>query len=700
MKKSNLPWYERPMRWAQLTLADNDPINFDTDYWLDYFRRIKADAVCLSAGGYIAYYPTNIPFHHRSTHLGERDIFGELVEGCRKMDMVILARIDPHAARQDVCDAHPDWIAVDADGQKRRHWAMPELWVTCALGPYNAEFMTQVNREIAERYDIDGIFGNRWAGSGVCYCEHCQRGFREFSGAEIPQSLDPRDHLWKQYLLWRQKRLFEIWQIWDQAIRAVRPNACFIPNSGGGALSDLDMVEIGKRAPTLFIDRQARRGVMPPWQNGKNAKEIRATFGSKPVGGIFGVGIEEEYRWKDSVQSPDEMRLWVADGIAHGMRPWFTKFAATVDDTRWMPVVEEIYQWHWANERYLDNKESLASVAIVYSQQTAHFYGGKESRKRVEDHLLGYYHALVEARIPFDMVHDRLLDKETLSRYKALILPNIAALSDEQCQQLRRYVDQGGSLIATHETSLYNEWGEHRGDFALGSLFGIRYGSGPVGPVKNAYLRLELDDDARERHPLLSGFHGLNKIIHGIYHLDVKSTSAPSALPLTVIPPFPDLPMEEVYARIPRTDIPGVYLREIGESRLVYFPWDIDRSFWEILNPDHGRLLANAVRWVLRDEMPVTVTGPGVLDVAVWRQDSSITVHLVNLTNPMMMKGPIRELYPVGAQQVRIRLPKGVDPKAVKLLKLDRSVPFHIEDEHVVVSVPSILDHEVVAVDL
>ena len=40
--------------------------------------------------------------------------------------------------------------------------------------------------------------------------------------------------------------------------------------------------------------------------------------------------------------------------------------------------------------------------------------------------------------------------------------------------------------------------------------------------------------------------------------------------------------------------------------------------------------------------------GPGVLDVTVWRQRDSMTVHLVNLTNPMMMKGPLREIIPVG----------------------------------------------------
>src|SRR5512135_596603 len=44
-------WIDRPMRWAQLTLVEDDPPKLDVDFWLDYFRRTHADAVCLSAGG-------------------------------------------------------------------------------------------------------------------------------------------------------------------------------------------------------------------------------------------------------------------------------------------------------------------------------------------------------------------------------------------------------------------------------------------------------------------------------------------------------------------------------------------------------------------------------------------------------------------------------------------------------------------------
>jgi hypothetical protein len=692
-------WFDRPMRWAQLTLVENDPGRYDRAFWLDYFRRTHADAACLSAGGVVAYYPTAIPLHHRSAWMGDGDPFGDLLAGCRALGMVVIARTDPHAAHQDVYDAHPDWIAVDAEGRQRRHWASPELWVTCALGPYNFEFMTQVHREIATRYAVDGIFGNRWSGSGMCYCEHCQRNFQAASGLALPRTTDPRDPARRAYLAWHEQQLFAVWRLWDREIRAIRPHARFIANAGGGALSPLDMKTVGELSDILFADRQARQGLMPLWANGKNAKEYRAALGSKPIGGIFSVGIEEPYRWKDSVQSEPELRAWVAEGTANGLRPWFTKFSGTLHDARWLARVERIYAWHHRVEPYLRNELPLARVALVYSQQTATFYGADRAREKVEDHTLGFYHALVEARVPFEMVHDRLLDPERLRAFKLLILPNIACLSDRQCDQLRRFVQDGGSLVATFETSLYDERGERRADFGLADLFGARFGGRVEGPMRNSYLRLERDPGGTA-HPLLDGLDDAPRIINGVWRVEVAPAGALAPRPLTLIPSYPDLPMEMVYPRVERTDASQVFLREIGRGRVVYFPWDIDRVFWEVLSVDHGRLLANAVRWAANEEGPVTVSGPGLVDVTIWRQKQSLTVHLVNLTNPMMIKGPLRELLPLGAQQVRVKLPAGTKPVKVTLLVAEQ-VPHADESSgYLEVTVPSILDHEVVAIDL
>ena len=118
-------WYGRPMRWAQLAFVEDDPGNYDLSFWLDYFKKIHADAACLSAGGVVAFYPTEIPFHYRSRWLGTMDTFGDIVAGCRKLGMNVVARTDAHACHQDVYDAHRDWIAVDEHGNKRRHPSDP-----------------------------------------------------------------------------------------------------------------------------------------------------------------------------------------------------------------------------------------------------------------------------------------------------------------------------------------------------------------------------------------------------------------------------------------------------------------------------------------------------------------------------------------------------------------------------------------------
>ena len=684
-------WCDKPMRWAQLVLVENDPGQVDLGFWLDYFRRVKADAACLSAGGIVAYYPTDVPFHHRSAWLGGSDPFGALVRGCRALGMTVIARTDPHATRDDLAGAHPDWIAVDADGKPRRHWANPELWITCALGPYNFEFMTAVHREIVSRYDVDGIFTNRWAHQSECFCEHCRRQFRAATGLDLPRTTDPADPARRAVVAWRKARLTELWTRWDADIRQTRPAACFIPNGP----PDLRIAGL-MQAPIQFADHQARRGLTPPWSNGRRAKELHAVMQGRPVGGIFSVGVEEPHRWKDSVQSEAEIRLWVADATANGMRPWFAKFAGVLRDRRWLPVVERIYDWHHRHERYLRNTQSLARVALLLSEQTASGYFPGAARP-LGDHVSGMYHALVEARVPFDMIHEAFLTPERLDRYALVVLANAAALSDAQCAALRAYVERGGGLVATFESSRYDEHGRKRPDFGLADLFGARDAGGVEGPMKNAYLTLEGEPGAR--HPVLAGLDDAPRVIHGVWRVRTAPT-APLQPPLTLVPSYPDLPMEDVFPRQERTSTPELYLREPGRGRVAYFPWDVDRTFWEVLSPDHGALLAGAVRWASRGATPAAVTGPGLIEVTAWRQAASMTVHLVNLTNPMAMKGPLRELIPIGPHTVRVMLPAGTRATKVTLLTAGVAPVTTRDGDALVVQVPSILDLEVVAIDL
>lgn len=687
-------WAEKTMRWAQLTLTEDDPATFDVKFWLDYFQRTRSDGACLSGGGCVAYYPTEVPFHHRSQFLGSRDVLGELVSGCRKMDMAVLIRTDPHATYEDAKAAHPEWIAVTADGQPRRHWASPEMWVTCALGPYNFDFMTAVHKEIARKYRPDGIFMNRWDGSGDCYCESCRTNFRRASGLEIPHTQDPHDPARRAFLEWRRKRLLEVLDLWNGEIRAINPVCSIVPNNGSGATSPLDAVETSRRTPMLVADRQARHGLEAPWLVGKSAKEFRATMGARPVAGLFGIGLEEPYRWKDSVTSNAEIRIWVLDAVANDMRPWFSKFSGTLRDERWLAGVEEMYVWTQKNQAYLAGRRPMARVGMVYSQQTSWYAPGSKA----EDAALGWYQALVESRIPFELVHDRLLDAVNLAPYRTLVLPNIVALSDAQCAQLRAFVDRGGNLVATSETSLSDEWGARRKNFGLAELFGVDW-TGKMEPhMQNSYIRLE--HEALPNSPLFAGLEDAPRVVNGVSRVEVKPRMAFAQTPFTLIPSYPDLPMEKVYPRVRQTDISCLYLRQAGAGRVAYFPFDIDRTFWEVLSEDHLKMMRNALEWAHNEPRVVEVEGPGLLDVTAWKNGHAITIHLVNLTNPMALKGPYRDFFPVGPHTVRVHLPDGVEARNARLLASGKEAEIRRAGRTVVVEVPSIRDHEVVAIEV
>ncbi|MEO5998655.1 MAG: alpha-amylase family protein [Chitinophagaceae bacterium] len=717
----NAGWFDKSMRWAQLAFVDNDPVRCDPDFWLSYFKKIRADGVLLSAGGVTAFYPTEIPLHHRSDFLGNTDLLGYMMKGCQKMNMTVCVRTDPHAARQNVYDAHPDWIAVTADGQKRKHWANPDLWVTCALGPYNFEFMTEVHKEIMYKYKPEGIFSNRWSGSGLCYCEHCVKNFKAFSGGmELPrvgvppaagvpvaagggrrggggaQSLSPEETATLlKYREWNVHRLKELWFLWDAEIRKIKPASRFIPNGFP------DRKITAQYSDIFFVDRQGRSGVIPPWNNGKGAKELRAGgMGIKPLIGIFSVGLEDAPRWKDSVNTNAEIAIWSANGVANGMLPCFVKFGATPIDKRWFAGIERIYNGYHRSEKYLRNTAHMARVAMVVNEQGgAGTYGRLPWQQDSTFHVQGMYHSLIEGRMPFEMINTNVLDAEHLKPFKLLILANTATLSDAQCDQLRKFVEGGGSLLATFESSLYDEKGNQRADFGLADIFGVSYNMGVEGQMQNSYLRLRSDPRTNKFHPILEGLEDAVRIINGNYRVKVtpKATGFPS--PVTLVATYPDLPMEDVYTRVPDSDTREVYLREVGKGRVAYIPWDIDRAVWQYMALDHQKLLSNTVRWTLNEDPVVTVKGAGMIETTIWRQKQSMTVHLVNLTNPMMMKGPYRELIPVSAD-VSIKIPANTKVTGVQLLLSEQKPKFTISNGNVILSVPKLLDHEIIGLDL
>ena len=211
--------------------------------------------------------------------------------------------------------------------------------------------------------------------------------------------------------------------------------------------------------------------------------------------------------------------------------------------------------------------------------------------------------------------------------------------------------------------------------------------------VKNSYLT------PRHPHPLTRGLEDAPRIIAATQQITVKPHDDAKA-PVTLVPSYPDLPMERVYTMTPETNIAMAFCRQVGKGRVVYFPMDLDRTFWEVLAADHLVLLKNAVDWAAEETQPMTVTGPGLVDISYWRQKNSLAAHIVNMNNPMMMKGPYREMLPAGPYRVSLEIPADAKVGAVKLLESGAVPKTSRDGARLVVDVPKIRLHEVVAVDL
>lgn len=629
-------------RWTQLTFVENDPIDFDLDAWADVMDRTASTAVCISAGGYIAYYPTKVPLHHRSVYLGDRDLLGEVVDLARSRGMAVMARVDPHAVHRDVVDQRPEWIARTEDGELLEHWAMPGIYLTDAFGGYSWDLTTEVLREIARDYDVDALFANRWQGHGPGYTESTAREFRAATGRDLPRAADPADgEAWAAYRAWRRSRLSDLVAHWDRAVQDVAPAVRFVPNLGSFTAADLEP-RVARAVPFLLVDHQARGDGEALWAAGRDAKRVRALHPGKPVGLITSVGPEShDFRWKDSVNAAVETTGWIVDGFVHGAFPWFTKFAARIHDPRWIPAVERAFGLHRAVASVRGDEVPVAEALVWDADE-------HRGSPQVRDAGSGVYQVLVELGVPFEYVGPGSLSALTRPGVRLVVLPEVPSLDAAAADALRAFVEAGGSLLLTGGGP------DVAGRGALVTdLLGVDVAERRAGIVRNNYVQREPGGAFQE------GFDDALRIVGGTRLVRFGPLEGlqdrAAEVSWRFVPDHPDLPMEEVYPRSAPTD-PAVFGAPVGAGRIDVVGFNVAELYWQALQADHLTLLGNLVRHGLGGRRSVEVHGPGVIDVATWAGERAFTVLAANLTDPMMMRGQRRVVSPLAGVRVVVDL--------------------------------------------
>ncbi len=686
------PWYATMRRCGQLNFNERDPLTLDVRAWAEYWASLRVNALLVNGGGIMAFYPTDVLYHHRSAFLGTRDLFGEMAAAARARGIRVVARMDCNYSWEEALQAHPEWFERDRDGQPRRHNESTWLFKTCMFSPYYTEQMPAIYREIGKRYAVDSFFTNGWPSTGalgVCYCESCQKVYREKVGGVPPEQTDATNPLYRRYYAVFMDRLLEVWRLWDAVARESRPDAVYVGNLGGGIRVVKDLARIGQVAGWFNADHQGRSGDTPLWDCAQQGRVARSVMNGRTITNVTGAYSNSRPVWRHVAKPAAETTLWMAQTVASGMVPWFHWLGGSPEDQRWRDTGRQFFSWLAAQEPHFRNTRSVTDLAVLFPQSTIAFYGA--GRVQATDYLQGLYAALLQGRFLFDFVHENDLSEKTLARYRALLVPNAAYLADESCRQIRAYVQAGGSLLATFETARYNEWGDPRSEPALADLCGVTAAGEVVGPAANSYMRIE------ERHPALAGFDGTALLPGPESRLPIRLREAGRAA-LTVVPSYPAFPPEMVYPRTARTDEPAAVFRGVGGSRVAYFAGDVDRTFWRSGHPDLSRLLQNTVRW-LRGEraQPVAIEGDGLLEAFAWETQPGYALHLLNYTTPNLTWGLVDRSYAIGSQRVRFEVPPGRTIQRVEALRSGRVLPFQQDGPAVRFEVASVVDYEVVA---
>ena len=435
-----MPWFRRTLRWGQTNITELDPEQYDIGWWRKYWKRTQTQGVIINAGGIVAYYPSRVPLHRQAEHLNGRDLLGELCQAAHEDGLVVFARMDSNRAHEELYRAHPDWFALDRSGQPHR---AGDLFVTCVNSPYYEQHIPDILREIIERYRPEGFTDNSWSGLGrntPCYCDHCEKRFRQRTGKEIPREKNWSDPLYRQWIQWNYERRLEIWDLNNRVTKAAGGPECIWVGMNSGSVSGQcqsfrDYREICRRAEMIMLDHQSRSDSSGFQHNGEVGKLIHGLLGwDKLIPESMAMYQAGRPTFRLASKPEPEARLWMLDGIAGGLQPWWHHVGAYHEDRRMYHTAEPIYRWHQAHEQYLVNRWPVATVGVVWSQQNTDFYGRDDADSLVELPWRGLTQALIRARIPYLPIHADDIERDA-ARFALLVLPNLASMSESQVRR-------------------------------------------------------------------------------------------------------------------------------------------------------------------------------------------------------------------------------------------------------------------------
>ena len=488
-----------------------------------------------------------------------------------------------------------DWMQVDENGRPMCYGHAGEQtfrYVACRNNPGYKAFIEKVVRLGIQDLKLDLIHFDQmewWFEPKSCRCRFCKESFSRWLQAKYPAgSRKPRfgfdrldgvgppvfdlfegpvrfaelkNPLMQEWSLWRASELTRHYAEYDAYIHSLNPEVALEGNPNmnlalnRGFAQGVDIGSMLEHGDIVWSEEPSHASWSP---DGRLVSKIRSFKAARGMGKSIFIYTGGRYGTQDPASPP---QLRIAEAMAYNGNNIGMVGDVHPDGIKLTPEAKRYVEFFHRHAADLRGTEPVADVAVLRAFASVEF---NPSNSLVAAALAEQ--TLIQHHIPFGIIFDRRLND--LARYKVLLLANQDALSDAQVSAIRRFVEAGGGLVATGNSSLLTDWRLRRRTFGLADVLGL-----DAPAAGHASVRREFGK-------------GRAVYIPGI---------------------------------VPHFDPP--------EPRMNYnFPHD----YWQL--PVNHAELAEAVRWAARGELSAAVSAPNHVAIELTRQKStgSLNLHLVN----------------------------------------------------------------------
>jgi hypothetical protein len=627
-----------------------------------------------------------------------RDYFGEVMEQCRRRNLhhnAYYSLIFDDWAYQ----THPDWRILPEDGYDAQLFS--RTGTVCLNSPYREHALACLT-ELVSNYDFGGIFLDMMFWPAVCYCPHCTARFWKEEGTEPPRIVDWTNPAWRAFQKARERWLHEFALQVTHTIKQTR------------------QITVIGQCSTFFM----------PWETGVSFEQADAAdfcsgdfYASDVLAGALSYSLYSKVFYSLSRTHPFETMTSGTINLHdfEGVKPFAELLLETsipithssayriIDAFKPMGTLNphtyeffsQVNAQHDPYERYLGG--TLEADVAIYVDRSS-FYdpevtkvpavtsgltfaaagspdlglprsnvGYLAPRLPHMEAVTGAARILKEAHIPYGVVTNATLDQ--LGQYRAVMVPNVFEMTEEQAGKFREFVRAGGVLYASGASSL-DVVDQPAPRFLLEDVLGVRY-AGRLGDVIS-YMSPSNPEMANLIWPQESlGYPGWS----------VKAQSLPGSEVLaTITLPIPGTEkgyvigrhFAQIWSNPPAPEAgkdPAIVINKFGKGKAIWLAAPIETA----TVPANQNMVLHLLKNALPGPYKFEADADPAVEVILFHQPENkrMLVGVLNMQEPfptLPVDATIRVKIPGKAKQV-LRLP---DEKKAAFTIVGEYVQFHI----------------------